>query len=398
MKSPIHHHHHVESSGIPTANVNIRSTIVQSGPSKAPAINHLERSDIAASVSILAKKASKPTIEDWTEVKRFIRYLNGTDKLDLFLSNAEVDDDDFYGYATDANWAGHWPARFPDSTLLDSFLRSKDTVDEFLNDHGFITISDETVRARRLITSSDRLVISNISPTIPHHIPSFRRQVYITPTEDLEIPESIELARDDSTHRIFLARDGQTCFKCKQTGHIASDCPTNPPSTFPPQPPQLTAEHSTMSKTTTPDTISTDTAATASTTSDESSNPTNSFTSKRTVSEILTSTSEDVPTSSVPRTDISRTKKQEQDDVYFTIGPEQLKNISSILNKQQLPCIIDAEQLEDLLENAYGSKDALSVSKDYTKDTTALIKLLTEIGDWRRIEITSIGNSSDWTE
>ncbi|CAG9814188.1 unnamed protein product [Phaedon cochleariae] len=134
-----------------------------------------------------------------------------------------------------------------------------------------------------------------------------------------------------------------------------------------------------MSKKTTPVTISTDTATTAPFTSDESSNQTNSSTSKRTVSEILTPTSEDVSTFSVPRTDISRTKKQEQDDVPFTIGPEQLKNIICILNKQQLPCIIDAEQLKDLLENAHGSTDALSVSKDYTKDTTALIKLLTEV-------------------
>lgn len=62
------------------------------------------RPDISASVSILARRVSKPTQEDWTELKRVIKYLKGTSKLKLKLSFVEENQDIFYGYA-DADWA-----------------------------------------------------------------------------------------------------------------------------------------------------------------------------------------------------------------------------------------------------------------------------------------------------
>lgn len=47
------------------------------------------RPDIAASVGILSQRVSKPRIVDWTEVKRLVRYLNGTKSLGLRLSTKE---------------------------------------------------------------------------------------------------------------------------------------------------------------------------------------------------------------------------------------------------------------------------------------------------------------------
>ncbi|CAH2012152.1 unnamed protein product [Acanthoscelides obtectus] len=58
------------------------------------------------------------------------------------------------------------------------------------------------------------------------HILSFRRQVYIAPSENTDIPESIEITHNDLTYRIFLTLDSQKCYKCKLIGHIAAQCPS----------------------------------------------------------------------------------------------------------------------------------------------------------------------------
>lgn len=62
------------------------------------------RPDIAASVSILSRKVSCPTELDWCEVKRVIRYLNGTKKYTLALGGVYDEQTMFYGYC-DADWA-----------------------------------------------------------------------------------------------------------------------------------------------------------------------------------------------------------------------------------------------------------------------------------------------------
>ncbi|CAH1996059.1 unnamed protein product [Acanthoscelides obtectus] len=137
------------------------------------------------------------------------------------------------------------------------YLSSKSLVDQFIQQHGELTVNGEIIKVRRLVTPSDRLVISNVCPTIPHavlndalqklhlkllspisflrigatlaeysHILSFRRQVYIAPSENTDIPESIEITHNDLTYRIFLTLDSQKCYKCKLIGHIASQCPS----------------------------------------------------------------------------------------------------------------------------------------------------------------------------
>nr|CAI5858254.1 unnamed protein product [Callosobruchus analis] len=52
------------------------------------------------------------------------------------------------------------------------------------------------------------------------------RVTYVAPKETMNIPESIKLTHESLKYRVFLSLDSQTCFKCKQGGHIAAQCPT----------------------------------------------------------------------------------------------------------------------------------------------------------------------------
>jgi ribonuclease HI len=61
------------------------------------------RPDIAASVGILSQKISKPTMTDLVEVKRVIRYLNGTKSLSLKLSDKKKTGN--FEVYSDASWA-----------------------------------------------------------------------------------------------------------------------------------------------------------------------------------------------------------------------------------------------------------------------------------------------------
>nr|CAH7728821.1 unnamed protein product [Callosobruchus chinensis] len=138
------------------------------------------------------------------------------------------------------------------------YLSSANQVDQFTASHKTIKIQDQTIDVRRLVTPSDRLVVSNVCPSIPNHIIedtlirlglnlltsmtylrvgmpeseythilSFRRQIFITPPEN-PIPDSTTVTYENTTYRIFLSNEGLNCTLCKQTGHFASKCPSQP--------------------------------------------------------------------------------------------------------------------------------------------------------------------------
>uniref|UniRef100_A0A6P7F1Y5 Uncharacterized protein LOC114324327 n=1 Tax=Diabrotica virgifera virgifera TaxID=50390 RepID=A0A6P7F1Y5_DIAVI len=135
------------------------------------------------------------------------------------------------------------------------YLSRKAVVDDFLNKTGSIKINNEVLLARRLVTPSERLLLSNVHPTIPQemlinilqnlglklmspitclrigatnpeysHILSFRRQVYIEPLDNITIPDFVMVDHDNVSYKIFLSNDQSLCFKCKQNGHLASQC------------------------------------------------------------------------------------------------------------------------------------------------------------------------------
>lgn len=134
------------------------------------------------------------------------------------------------------------------------YLSSVKAVDDFMANHGGIIIGDQFLTARRLVTKAERLVISNVCPSIPHtaiekvlktsvkivspmtfislgikdedlsHVFSFRRQLFVVREENRVLPDSIMVDFNGENYRVFLSFEDLKCFKCRQTGHIARNC------------------------------------------------------------------------------------------------------------------------------------------------------------------------------
>lgn len=78
------------------------------------------RPDISTSVSMLAQKVSNPNHEDWNELKRVLKYLNGTAQMSLLMGKSESNAG-LVGYA-DANWAENRVDRKSNSGYVFKFL------------------------------------------------------------------------------------------------------------------------------------------------------------------------------------------------------------------------------------------------------------------------------------
>ena len=109
---------------------------------------------------------------------------------------------------------------------------------------------------RPLITNNVRVVLFNVSPVIPDyvieehlsnigitpvsrinpiragisepgftHILSFRRQMFIQPTNLNKLPSSLQIMFEDTNYWVYLTTDTTiTCFICKQEGHLIKQC------------------------------------------------------------------------------------------------------------------------------------------------------------------------------
>lgn len=138
------------------------------------------------------------------------------------------------------------------------FLASKDLVDIFQQNYGGFQFGNSFITTRKLKAPAIKLVLSNVSPTVPNtvlektlketlklklvspisilrvspkddlfsHVVCWRRQVYVQPTEEnFTFPSTILLNYAERSYRIFLNADNLTCFKCSSRGHKADECP-----------------------------------------------------------------------------------------------------------------------------------------------------------------------------
>lgn len=139
------------------------------------------------------------------------------------------------------------------------YLTSKELVDDIVTNHRHIKIGDEQITLRKLVNPAKRYIISNLCPSVPHsvieevltalnvklvsgvqylgagikgfeHILGLRRQIYLTPETAEFIPDTTVISYEGTSYRIFFTEDVGACFRCKKTGHIASQCPTLNPT------------------------------------------------------------------------------------------------------------------------------------------------------------------------
>lgn len=140
------------------------------------------------------------------------------------------------------------------------YLDSKEKLDDFIANHGGITIRDTFVPAKRLVAPTKKIIISNVHSCLSdsiileslkssglqptsninslhirfnndeckefdfNHIQTFRKFVYVIEDESTRIPDSIRISFESENYRIFLAGAEMRCFLCKEFGHIASTC------------------------------------------------------------------------------------------------------------------------------------------------------------------------------
>lgn len=296
------------------------------------------------------------------------------------------------------------------------YLSSTEHVDKIIQHHSKVKIGENEISIRRLITPAKRIIISNVCPSIPHsileqifsnmgfrlvspisflragiqgdeysHILSFRRQLYVQPDDNINLPSSTIIKHEDTNYRVFFSYDELICFACKLSGHIASNCP-NPPQT------NTIPEES--SHGTTPIAEEKEAAVELPTTFNRSC--------KRTAPSTVSS-----PTGSIvidendpliqidsqidrekhhfltPTNTIKQKTKNVQKKLKISESTENLISLTDMLLpvKQYIenatsPFILNYSQLYDFLENVHGSPDPLSVSLGYTNDTEALLSML----------------------
>lgn len=306
------------------------------------------------------------------------------------------------------------------------YLASQELVDKFMRDIKTINIKNEEIHARRLISPSERIVLSNVCPSIPHeiiekeittlglkpmspmtflrvaisnpeysHIMSFRRQIYIEPLVNTTLPDSFLISFENTQYRIYVTSDNQTCYICKQKDHIAAECPKKSTETTSNRPnPKLpvnlnqpTNENLAESQTTILP-ISQNTSG------------------KRNIEEILSPEPKMDQNSNdknpiFPKPENSRLKKYKPSSSRppKTNMKQTLETIKDYIDKNSPPNL-NFNKLTDLLENASGSPEPLNIALEYTTNIPELLQILKNIGTQvtdrsTKIQITKITKKID---
>lgn len=135
------------------------------------------------------------------------------------------------------------------------YFANSNIVNDIINSCPTITIDNNNIELRRLENQAKRIIISNVSPIIPHtyitdalnligintitpitflkagfhtedlsHIISFRRHTHIKFEDTSKLPGSLVIHFENTDYRIFLTDDTLTCYLCKRTGHTSAHC------------------------------------------------------------------------------------------------------------------------------------------------------------------------------
>lgn len=303
------------------------------------------------------------------------------------------------------------------------YLHSKDMVDKLVQTHKTIFIEGHEVNIRRLITPAKRLILSNVCPTIPHdivkcelekaglklvspvsfmragipvdqysHVLSFRRQVYISPSEDqnYNLPHSLLIPFEETSYRIFISTDELSCFLCKQSGHIAKNCPaakdhedlpphSQKPSDMQPTPTESDVENVHLRHSTEDSQIVSYnlTEKAAQKRPAPSIGSSSNDLEELTVQGSLEKHSFTVP--DIPPKENSTKKLKHSDSIEQVCYEVALEAVEKEMNKNPSKYPLSFLNLRSFLENTHGNPNPLSEAKRYTSNPTDLPHCLKNI-------------------
>lgn len=286
------------------------------------------------------------------------------------------------------------------------YLSSKNLVDRLINNNTIIELKNTKLEIRRLITPVKRIIISNVYHSVPHsvielaiqqtglkmvspinflrigtddnelsHIVSFRRQVYVADLGKINIPETLLINHDRSEYRIFLSEDNPVCLRCKKQGHRANNCDTIPTNSE-----NLPENDKPMNK----NILEQNQKTPIETIQQNDTKPTNTE-EKIPPPESSQKTPEDTTTQNIPeQTEKTEADIKQRPKRARSISPEntpaEVEKILKIeLSKNPSKYLLNYEKFKDFIENASGSTDPLSVSRDYTSNTTGLIEMIEKL-------------------
>lgn len=298
------------------------------------------------------------------------------------------------------------------------YLDSTQLVDTVIQEYQSIKVKGIEIGLRRMVAPTKRLILSNVSPPIPHdvlenevkklgyrlispmsslragvlgaqfsHILSSRRQIYVATDEGIQLPSSITVEHEDVSYRIYLTFDVLTCYHCKENGHIANNCPRSREENRPLIPSREPLENTSTSQKR-PLSTTTSIASENSNSPDIEITTIQQNTQEGTSTQTATIPSKEpvflIPKKAAPvkkklkkanpnetETNLRRTNSSENLSV-----SEQIKPIEKYIKEANPPYILNTQQITDFFENTVGSNDPLGVAREYTKDIPKLLDML----------------------
>lgn len=225
------------------------------------------------------------------------------------------------------------------------------------------------------------------------HLISFRRQVYVTPpvNEMFSLPSTALVNYDDIEYRIFLTFDEMNCFICKNSGHIARNCPNANRDQQDTTDPQITQERPPTQQVETMD------IQTAPHNSLQHSKKTSNDTKKRpapssTVSSdpdketdlLLLETQDDTPATSSygfpkPPPKPTNKKLKKSTSTEDKTLEAMLKPAKPHIEDNSADFVLTYDNLLSFLEDSHGNTDLLSEARKYTPHVNKVMKMLNEV-------------------